>query len=54
MDIGQKGGRLGPRTLHRDVQFLLLAAGVDLYIRLAIGHRRHHARLADGRYFGIG
>jgi hypothetical protein len=53
MDFGQKSGRCGARALHGDVQFLLLAAGLDLDTRLAIGHGRDHARLAHRRHFGI-
>src|ERR1035441_824603 len=46
-DFGREGGRWGARELHRDVQFLLVAVGVELDIRLAAGDRRQHTPLAD-------
>ena len=53
MDFGKEGGGLRPRALHCDMQFLFLAAGVELDVGLAVGHRPHQAIPGDRSDFGI-
>src|SRR5260370_40237322 len=46
--VGKEGGALQLRILYGDVEFLLLAGGVELDIGFAIGDWGYQTALADG------